>query len=127
MERHMALCWLQWVVAVLCALLSILFAYVYANDHGEYRELSLFFAEWGLLWAFLSAVLASGAKRKKNWARRASILFGSLNIILIPVGTAYGISMFYLSFKPWDAELSVPIAAKPDEALAAFVTRDDLI
>lgn len=127
MERHMALCWLQWVVAVLCALLSILFAYAYANDHGEYRELSLFFAEWGLLWAFLSAVLALGAKRKKNWARRASILFGSLNIILIPVGTAYGISMFYLCFKPWDAELSDPMPANPDEALAALATRDDLI
>lgn len=112
MERHMGLCLLQGMAAVLCALLSILFAYVYTNDQGEYREIVLFLAEWGLLWAVLSAVLAWGVKGKRNWARWASIVFGSLNIILMPVGTVYGIIMVYLSYKPWDTEFHAVVPAK---------------
>ena len=77
MERHMALCWLQWVVAVLCALLSILFAYAYANDN-DFEEQAAWTVEaykmakaWGwagpmILWNLNFRVVADGTE-KAQW------------------------------------------------------------
>ncbi len=64
-----------------------------------------------LVWGLAHVVVGTRLRRRRHWARMAALLLGSLDLLLLPYGTALGIYSLWTLLREHAKPLFAPIGS----------------